>query len=247
MGGAIARGLALRGVAVPQDITVADPSDNVRDDLRAFDPGINSTPDNVRAIEGSDLVIVAVKPWLMEQVAAQIAPALRGQAVASIVAGVTFGQMEAFFGGRVRTFFRVIPNTAIALGRSVTFISSRGAERGQLDAVVSLFAPLGKVFVIEEEQMTAATALASCGIAYALRYMGAAADGGAEMGLPADSSLEIVRATVEGALALLESGSEPQREIDKVTTPGGITLKGLEEMERRGFSAAVKEGLKASR
>ncbi|MDR0509899.1 MAG: pyrroline-5-carboxylate reductase, partial [Rikenellaceae bacterium] len=142
--------------------------------------------------------------------------------------------------------FRVIPNTAIALGQSATFICHRGASATHTAAVEGLFGKMGLVFPVEEAQMTAVTALSSCGIAYALRYLDAAARGGVEMGLDSSQSLEIVIQTMRGALKLLEvNRSQPQAEIDRVTTPGGITIKGLEAMERSGFSPAVIEGIKA--
>ncbi len=248
MGGAIVRGLVSRGCVNGSDVTVADPSDAVRAVFRDFDKDINLATNGAGAVVGADLVIVAVKPWLMESVCGEIAPALKpGQKVASIAAGVTFGQIEGWIGAGY-TMFRIIPNTAIALGQSATFIASKNASPTQDQALAALFAPLGKVFGVSEEQMPAVTALASCGIAYALRYIDAAAHGGHELGLDYERSLEIVMQTVKGALALLETNAtRPQAEIDKVTTPGGITLKGLDAMENLGFTDAVIGGLKASK
>lgn len=250
MGGAIARGLVSRGVLAASDVTVADPSQKVREDFAAFAPGINTTDDNAAAVRGADIIMVAVKPWLMEQVCMAFAPAVdpSRQVIASIAAGISFEQLAGWFGAPSPALLRIIPNTAIALGLSTTFIASQGASDAQVQAVAALFEPLGKVFTIEDSQITAVTALASCGIAYALRYMDAAARGGEQMGLGYGYAQQIVMQTVRGALALLEAnGSLPQQEIDKVTTPGGITLKGLEEMERSGFTEAVINGLKASK
>jgi pyrroline-5-carboxylate reductase len=110
-----------------------------------------------------------------------------------------------------------------------------------------LFDTLGKASVIEERLMGAATALCSCGIAYAMRYVRAAMQGGVEMGIYPGESKDYVLQTLRGAVALLETtGNNPEVEIDKVTTPGGITIKGLNEMEANGFSNAVIKGLKAS-
>lgn len=250
MGGAIARGMVARRVVAAADMTVSDPSPKVRDDFAALDAGVRLSADNVRAAQDAELVIVAVKPWLMEQVCREIGPALDPgrQMVASIVAGVTFDQMGEWLGYAGMPMLRIMPNTAIALGQSVTFIASRGVSAGQSAEVGALFEALGKVFVIEERQMVACTALASCGIAYALRYIDAAARGGDQLGVPYGEAQRIVMQTVRGALALLEAnGTLPQTEIDKVTTPSGITLRGLEEMERCGFSDAVINGLKASK
>ncbi len=249
MGGAIAVGAAKNG----HSVVVADPRIMF---AGAWGEGldIQFTTENWQAVMDADLVIVAVKPWLMEEVLKGVAMALvPGQAVVSIAAGVTFAQLEEylspmpFWVGKVG-LFRVIPNTAIALGQSTTFISCRNVTQEQYDKVHSLFAPLGKVFDVKQDQMTAVTALASSGIAYALRYMDAAVKGGVEMGLDEKESLRIVLQTVRGAVALLETnGTMPQTEINKVTTPGGITLKGLEAMEQNGFSDAVIKGLLATK
>ncbi len=251
MGGAIARGMVACGVVAPGDMTVSDPSQQVLDSFRTLDPAIRPATGNAAAVQGADLVVVAVKPWLMEQVCREIAPALdpSRQSVASIVAGVTFAQMAPWLGyGQHGVMWRIIPNTAIALGRSVTFIAPHRASPQQLADMQALFEPLGRVFTVGEEQMTACTALASCGIAYALRYIDAAARGGDMLGVPYPEAQQIVMQTLRGALALLDANeSIPQAEIDKVTTPGGITLRGLEEMERSGFSEAVINGLKASK
>lgn len=246
MGGSIAIGAAAKHIVAAGDITVSHPKQS----LAHLFGDITTTRDNTVAVEGADLVIVAVKPWLMAEVLEQIAPHIdpERQAVASIAAGITFGQLAEKFGGRVPALFRIIPNTAIALGHSVTFIASQGATDSQREAVRRLFEALGSVFEIDEEQMQAATALASCGIAYALRYIDAAARGGSELGIDYPTAQRIVMDTMSGALELLRAnGTEPQTEIDKVTTPGGITLRGLEAMERAGFSQAVTAGLKASR
>ena len=255
MGGAIARGLVSRGVIAAGDVTVSDPSQAVRDSFALFDPAVNLAADNREAIDGADIIIIAVKPWLMEQVCASLAGAVdpARQMVASIAAGITFAQLSEWLGfaadAPVRpALLRIIPNTAIALGESVTFIASSEVTEERRQAVGALFEPLGKVFMIDESEMTAATALASCGIAYALRYIDAAARGGDQLGIPFAEAQKIVMQTVKGALALLETnGAAPQTEIDKVTTPGGITLKGLDAMEQNGFSDAVINGLKASR
>ncbi len=249
MGGAIVRGMIARGGIPAGNVTLSDPSDNVKEIFSDI-VGLVLTADNLAASQGADLVIVAVKPWLAETVITQIAPAMHaGQVFASIVAGVAVETLAGYLqqAKGLPAIYRIIPNTAISLGESVTFIAGNGTPQ-QTDSLKSLFAPLGKVFLIEEQQMGAATALASCGIAYALKYIDASIAGGAEMGLGRGMAREIVMQTVAGALALLaQNGSEPQTEIDRVTTPGGITLKGLAAMQENGFAHAVEEGLKASK
>lgn len=252
MGGAIALGAVKNKVVAGRDVVVSDPRESLADSM-GQGTGMRFTTDNLSAIEGADLVVVAVKPWLMEEILGGIAEKLdrKKQALVSIAAGVTFEKLEAYLStakyGKMG-LYRVIPNTAIALGKSTTFIAKHATSQAQDGMVLTLFDALGEVFEVEEGQMGAMTALSSSGIAYALRYMDAAVKGGVEMGIDTDEALKIVLQTMRGALALLETnGTMPQTEIDKVTTPGGITLKGLDAMEKNGFTDAVIKGLLATK
>lgn len=253
MGGAVAAGAVAAGVVAPGDVAVSHARPLLLENLKRVGAEIRLTQDNRSVVPGADLVIVAVKPWLMEQVLGEIAPVLdrKHQAVASVAAGISFDTLSAYLdcekSGAV-ALYRVIPNTAISLGQSMTFVAKRGTSAAQDEAMMRLFGALGQVMEVTEEQMTACTALASCGIAYIFRYIDAAVRGGEQMGIPREEGLPIVMQTVRGALAMLEhNGTQPQTEIDKVTTPGGITLKGLEAMEQAGFSEAVIAGLLASK
>ena len=165
--------------------------------------------DNRAAVESADLVLFAVKPWLLEEIAAGVRDVLdyRRQQVASVVAGVSFERLTEMLdngSGIAPVLYRIIPNTAISLGRSVTFIAHSGATGEQLNAVVAMFDQLGRTFVVTEEMMTAGTSLASCGIAFALKYIDASIRGGVELGFSAAESREVVMQTMRGALALLE-------------------------------------------
>ncbi len=146
------------------------------------------------------------------------------------------------------TIFRIMPNTAIEVMSSMTFVSARNASKEQTDLIIHIFNELGNAMLVEERLMGAGTALASSGIAFALRYIRAAIEGGVELGFYPKQAQEIVVHTVKGAVdLLLENKSNPEMEIDKVTTPGGITIKGLNEMELSGFTSSVIRGLKASK
>ena len=143
--------------------------------------------------------------------------------------------------------FRVIPNTAISVGESMTFVAADGATQEQTDVVMGIFNKMGEAMLVNEKLLEVGMILASCGIAFALRYIRAASEGGVELGCPAAQAARIVAATMKGAAELvLQNNSHPEQEIDKVTTAGGITIKGLNEMEHAGFSSAVIRGLKAS-
>ena len=149
--------------------------------------------------------------------------------------------------GKLPATYIIIPNTAIATMSSMTFIASARTTAEQDAALVEIFDELGKAMLVEEGLIPAGTSLASCGIAYALRYIRAAMEGGVEIGMRADDAKHIVMQTLRGAVDILEANdSHPEAEIDRVTTPGGLTIKGLNAMEAAGFTHSVIEGLRAS-
>lgn len=251
MGGAIARGLAHSDSFGASDITVCDPGQAALDSLVYDCPGIVTSQSNVDAVIGTDVVVVAVKPWLVESVITEIAPRVdfRRQIIVSIAAGVTIDAISSWLKNYSsdRVIFRAMPNTAIAIHQSMTFLAHHNATPAQVEMVTGIFGLLGKAAVIEERLMGAATALCSCGIAYAMRYVRAATEGAVELGIYPNQGKEFVLQTLRGAVELLEStGNNPEVEIDKVTTPGGVTIKGLNAMEAHGFTTSVIEGLKAS-
>ena len=123
-------------------------------------------------------------------------------------------------------------------------VSSVNVTDSLIDEVKALFDSMGDTIFTDEAHLGSGTALASCGIAYALRYIRAASEGGVQLGFKADDATRIVAQTVKGAVSLLESsGKHPEQLIDQVTTPGGVTIKGLNAMEEAGFSNAVIKGL----
>lgn len=243
MGGAVARGLVSAGYAAAGEITVANPSASRLEPLKAL--GCVATPSNTGAVAGADVVVIAVKPWILPAVAAEIAGHIPASCreVCVIVAGIKGEDILAMLPGEFALTV-AMPNTAMTVGRSMTFLTPL---RGEAEASQAIFGVLGQTMVIEERLLPGATALASCGIAYAMRYVRAASEGGVELGFRASEAQRIVAATLEGAVALLAAeGAHPETEIDKVTTPGGLTIRGLNAMEKNGFTTAVIEGLKAS-
>lgn len=253
MGGAIARGLAAQATLCrAEDITVIDPNQAVLEDLKAFNSQMNAVREDDEAIRAADLVIVALKPWLMESVLEGMKVLLDydRQVVVSIAAGLSFEQLNTYLkktGDGLPALFRVIPNTAISVGESMTFIAACNASAEQEELLLTIFGGLGKALLVDEKHIAAGTALASCGIAYAFRYIRAAMEAGVEIGFYPEQAKEIIIQTLQGAIDILKTtGSHPEQEIDKVTTPGGITIKGLNAMERHGFTNAVIEGIKAS-
>ncbi|HOH55496.1 MAG TPA: pyrroline-5-carboxylate reductase [Paludibacteraceae bacterium] len=248
MGGALARGWAQSKIMAAENIGISDISQEKLNQLTAFDSHFTVTTSNREVIRQADIVLLAVKPWLVETVAKEISKSIdyKKQVIISIAAGVSFETLTHFFDND-GVFFRVIPNVAVEIGQGVSVISSFNAHEEQKQLLLEIFNVLGKAFLVAENQMDAFMALTSCGIAYALRYVRASIAGAVEMGISPQLAQEAVIQTVRGAVDLLDvHHSHPEWEIDKVTTPGGFTIKGLNEMEANGFSNAVIKGLKAS-
>jgi pyrroline-5-carboxylate reductase len=247
MGGAIAEGMCLSDSFRNDDITVSDPSQSVLDKFAA--KGVHVMSDNCAAVAGAQVVMVVVKPWLVEQVVRQIIPHLTHlQVLVMIAAGVKSCDVLDWLqeAGKETKLFLCIPNIAIAQLSSMTFLVPAKASQADSRLVKGIFDRLGHTLITDEQHLAAGTTLASCGIAYVMRYIRAAAEGGVELGFKADDAKQIVMQTMRGAVELLEaSGMHPEQAIDLVTTPGGVTIKGLNEMEHAGFTSAVIRGLKA--
>lgn len=245
MGSAIAVGLIKSGFMQPSEIIVADKKEASLTGMKKL--GVAVAEDNFEAAKVAEVVLLAVKPYHIEQVIEEIKPALNpGKILISIVAGVGISEIGEM-AGKELPIFRVMPNTAIALQESLTCISANENNGPHKKYVFDMFDKLGKTIEIGEELMAAATVLSSCGIAFALRYIRAAMQGGIEIGFGAEMAQLITAQTVKGATELiLQSGNHPEREIDKVTTPMGVTITGLNEMEHKGFSSSLIQGVMAS-
>ena len=249
MGGAMADGFIKSGAVKPADISVANPTASKLEHFAL--QGASVTTDNKTAAEGADIVVIAVKPWLVEQVVNELKPVLNytRQTIITVAAGISGSQFTAWLkkDDAVPQTFIVIPNTAIAVLASMTFIVPVNATADTTTTIKALFDNVGQTMVTDERHLSAGMTLASCGIAYAMRYVRAAAEGGVELGFKADMAKDIVLQTMKGAVELLQAnGNHPEAEIDKVCTPGGLTIRGLNEMEHAGFTSAVIRGLKAA-
>lgn len=249
MGGAMADGFIKSGAVKPAEISVANPTAQKLEHFAL--QGASVTTDNKTAAEGADIVIIAVKPWLVEQVVNELKPVLNytRQTIITVAAGISGSQFTAWLkkDDAVPQTFIVIPNTAIAVLASMTFIVPVNATADTTSTIKALFDNVGQAMVTDERHLSAGMTLASCGIAYAMRYVRAAAEGGVELGFKADMAKDIVLQTMKGAVELLQAnGNHPEAEIDKVCTPGGLTIRGLNEMEHAGFTSAVIRGLKAA-
>lgn len=244
LGRSVADGFLKSGIPA-QNITITRRRVKMLDDLAV--KGMRVLSDNKAAVSDADIVIVAVKPYQAVEVITEIKPNLKaGQFVASLMTGICIAQIKGLLPSDVIPL-RVMPNTAVALQESMTLISAPDCSDEQIELIQSLFESLGQVIFINEELMAAATVLGACGIAFALRFIRAAIQGGVEIGFGADVAQKIVAQTVKGAAELiLQTGHHPEQEIDKVTTPKGITISGLNEMEHQGFSSSLIRGLLVS-
>jgi len=246
MGGSAALGFAGCGAVPASDIAVTARHET---SLEKFKPaGIRTGTDNHAAIADADIVFFAVKPWQMEAVLKDTRGALDygSQLVVSMAPGIKPEQLKEWLEkeGTVPAIAYAIPNTAIEIGESMTYLSAVTASDAQMALLKELFDRVGKSAVVPLELMLYGTSLASCGIAYAMRYLSASAEGGTRLGLDGAQVGEAVCQTVRGAVNLVEAkGFDPEHEIDRVTTPNGLTIKGLNAMEKAGFSDAVIQGL----
>lgn len=208
--------------------------------------GFQVTENNREAISGAQILVMSVKPQQFTSLAEEIVDSLTpGQILISTITGVSLREIETALGKQPTC--RIMPNTALEICESMTCISFKNTSSESEEQIVSMFDKLGKTLIIPEDMMGSATVVGACGIAFALRFMRAMSQGGIEIGFNSEMSQLITAQTVKGAARLiLESGNHPEQEIDKVTTPQGITISGLNEMEHQGLSSAVIRGLLTS-
>ena len=245
LGSAIAEGLLKSKFCKASDITITKRKIITLQKLK--DRGVNITTSNDEAVRNSELVILAVKPYQVSDVLNSFKKELTGKHVlVSVVTGVLISEIEEIVKMKLPVF-RAMPNTAIAIQESMTCLSYTNAAVAQINFVKNLFSTLGKVAMIDEKLMEAATVLGACGTAYAMRYIRANIQGGIEIGFDAATASLIAAQTVKGAAELLlQKGTHPEQEIDKVTTPKGCTIAGLNEMEHQGFSSSLIKGIAVS-
>ena len=246
VGQALARGLLGTKSVRAADITLTRRHAEKLAELAGTGFGIST--DNCAAVEKARQIVVAVQPRQLDGLLVEIRDALdpKRHALISVVTGVTIGQIQARVGVEL-PIVRAMPNTAIAIGQSMTCLAASHAHREALARAQALFDSVGTTLEIDESMMEAATALCACGVAFFLRSIRAASQGGIEIGFHPDEALQMAAQTARGAASLLiRDGSHPESEIDRVTTPRGCTIAGLNEMEHRGFSSAMIKGIVTS-
>lgn len=255
MGGAMLRGWARAAKEGRAELAMTATAKTVRtlERLQAECPEITTTLSNVEAVAEADVVVLAVKPWFVADVIREITPVLEARqekpVVISVVANLDNAGLREFLGDDVPAVY-AMPNIAAAYGESMTFVEEAAADDALRMAATAkaaeLLRLLGDVRIVPSRLMAPGMMMAGCGIAYVMRYVRAMMEGGVEMGFyPADAR-DIALQTMQGAVSLLrETGLHPEAAIDKVTTPGGITIKGLNELDHAAFNSAVIRSLKA--
>ena len=242
LGSAIAKGIVSLNIFGKENVRICEKRTLRVKFLQEL--GFNVIDSNLNeTIRNADTIIISVKPQQFYKLLEDLKQLLKpGQILISTVTGISLAEIEKIIGKHPTV--RIMPNTAIEIKESMTCICFNNTSKQQEDQVVTLFDQLGQTILLQEELLDAVTVLGACGIAFALRFIRAATQGGIEIGFSAEVSQYIVSQTVKGAARLLyENNSHPESEIDKVTTPQGITISGLNEMEHQGFSSSVIKGL----
>jgi pyrroline-5-carboxylate reductase len=245
LGVALARGIANKQLIKPEDIIITRRKIEQLDVLR--EEGFTVTSDNASAVEKSEILIIAVQPKQLSGVFDQIRGSVRpSHMIISTLAGTAIALIQEQL-KKEAIVLRAMPNTASAVGESITCLAGDLAHTKELVVAEAVFQSIGDTLVIEENLMKAATVLGASGIAFFMRYLRAATQGGIQMGFHPEEAQRIAVQTAKGAAMLIQQHqSHPELEIDKVTTPQGCTIAGLNEMEHEGFSSALIKGLMIS-
>jgi pyrroline-5-carboxylate reductase len=246
LGTAIAEGLIQSRFVLPKQILIT--KRNIATLYELEKKGVLVSDKNEEALKFADLIILAIKPFQVKDVLTALKKDFKEDkhVLVSVVTGVSIEDISGILGKKI-PIIRAMPNTAIAIQESMTCIAAKDTNEEQLQYVNDIFNQLGKAVKIDEKLMNAATVLGACGTAFAMRYIRANIQGGIEIGFDAATANLIVAQTVKGAAELLlKKGTHPEQEIDKVTTPKGCTIAGLNEMEHQGFSSSLIKGLVAS-
>src|SRR5215217_6815869 len=246
IGMALAEGLISAGACKADDITIT--RRNIAALSSGIEKGFHVDSDNARAIEQANAIFICVLPQQLDEALSQIKTAisLENQLIVSVVTGAHTQVFRDKLGDNLR-IVRAMPNTAMKVRESMTCLSAVNATKEDIILVQHIFDTMGQCILINEDMMSAATALCACGIAFFLRTIRAASQGGVEIGFHAHDSLKIAAQTAYGAAKLLIANkTHPEEEIDKVTSPKGCTIAGLNEMEHQGLSSAFIKGIKLS-
>lgn len=232
IGEAILQGVIAKGLARPDEVLLSVRSEKHRAELEAR-TGVRTILDNRELVAACDRVIVAVKPKVMAGLLAEVGDLFGpSRLLVSTAAGVSLDFIESRLpaGSQV---IRTMPNMAVAIGEGMTALAPGSAVAPErLEWALSIFRACGRALVVSEENMDAVTGLSGSGPAYVYIIIESLADGGVKLGLPRDVATELAAQTVLGAAAnVLATGEHPAKLKDQVTTPAGVTIDGILELE----------------
>lgn len=246
MAEALIKGILAAGTVKPDQVLVTDISSERLEHLRKT-YGIIIQKTNAEAFRQAGIVILSVKPQVMDKVLAEVAPADGKNLVISIAAGITIGKIENALGEKARVI-RVMPNTpALVLAGAAGIAGGKNADDDDLAAAQTIFNAIGRSVVVEEKLMDAVTGLSGSGPAYVFMIIDALSDAGVKAGLPRPVALELAAQTVYGAAKMvLETKEHPGKLRDMVTSPGGTTIEGLHALEKGKLRATVMNAVEAA-
>jgi pyrroline-5-carboxylate reductase len=247
MGEAIVAGLLDAGTYAAEDVVVAEPDAPRRDALATLF-GVRCVPAAREALPGAGLVLLAVKPQVIDAVVAELREALPEAAlVVSIAAGISTSRLESGLPAGTPVV-RVMPNTPAMVREGMSVVSGGSeATPEQVDTVRDLFGAIGRCVVLDERHQDAATAISGSGPAYVAVFVDALARAGVRQGLSRDVAQALAIQTVRGTVELIErTGQHPEQLVDAVSSPGGTTIAALEALEAGGFRAAVSAAVAAA-
>lgn len=245
IGGSLVRGWSKQGL---HELTISDLNEEILSRYTEEFPGIKTSTNNSEAVKGADVIVLAVKPWLAEKILAHIKYSIdfEHQVIVSIAANVLTDKLRTYLGCQKANVFYMMPNIAAEFNESMTYLApADGVSKEIVHRIETLMLLLGKVRVCRDTEVAAGNMMSGCGIAYVMRFLHAMMEGGVEMGIAPAEAQKIAMQTMKGAVAFLEgSGLHPAVAIDKVTTPGGLTIRGLNQLDHDGFNSAVINCLK---
>ncbi|MGB3465047.1 MAG: pyrroline-5-carboxylate reductase [Cyclobacteriaceae bacterium] len=245
LGIAIAEGLINKQLRKPSEVFLTRRRPDSNGEMAQ--QGFQVTADNILATRQSKIIFLCVQPKQLPALLSELDPVIEDHHIlVSVITGVSIDEIKSHLTKDV-ALIRAMPNTAVAIGQSMTCMCSCPKGKKHIEEVTELFNAVGKTLLIEEALMKSATVLGASGIAFFMRYLRAATQGGIQMGFHPEEAQTIAAQTAFGAASLIaEFNNHPEVEIDKVTTPRGCTISGLNEMEHSGFSSALIKGLMVS-
>ena len=246
MGSAILRGLVASEYLTADDMAICDLNTRKLEELSDQYPGLTCTESDVELAEMCDMIVLAVKPFFMAEVIEHIRDELNGKAVISIAAGWTVDQLTTALEGSGATCLRVMPNTPAMVGEGMTAICEDTTfSEEDLAFAKGIFNSVGRTVLLPEKLFDGVIAISGSSPAYVYMMIEAMADAGVKEGLYRSTAYELAAQAVLGsALMVLESGTHPGALKDAVCSPAGTTIEAVEELERKGFRAAIMDAMK---